>query len=182
MTLPLFPPPPDRPRLAAPLRIPYGVRTSVRWGSDGYRLALEWRREDGPLPAVIGLNPSAASDIVADRTLLRLLTFLPGGFTMLNLFALRATDPHDLLTVADPVGDDNNTTIAEVAASAPMIVCAWGSPPSSPRRLHDLVSARAAAVLRTLPRPLHAFGLTLGGHPRHPLYLPGGCRPVVWVP
>jgi hypothetical protein len=46
---------------------------------------------------------------------------------MLNLFAYRATDPHVLKSVADPVGPDNGRHLLEVCRQAALVVCCWGA-------------------------------------------------------
>ena len=208
---------PVQPRMAKPLALPANVSASVTWGHADpdlrwprYRLALTWRRshiEPEALPIVIGLNPSTASDAVADRTLLRLMHsvgrqvrdangrftteydysgFCPNGFTMTNLFALRATDPLDLLSSDDPVGAGNDDVMAELIRTRPMIIAAWGAPPSSPKALADLVTDRGVRVMRILRQlggdRVYVLGFTRHQYPRHPLYLAGGAVPQRWRP
>ncbi len=97
------------------------------------------------------------------------------GLLIANLFAYRATDPARLRSVKDPVGEANDHTLRLAAGVAAMILCAWG--------VHRAGRVRAEQVLHILRgRPLHVFGLTAGGHPRHPLYLPASARPVRWQP
>jgi hypothetical protein len=86
---------------------------------------------------------------------------------MLNLFALRSTDPRALAQSSDPVGPENDKYIAKYTRSAdptftPTVVLAWGA--------HGVHRDRAAEVLETLP-PAKCFGMTKDGHPKHPLYL-----------
>ena len=86
---------------------------------------------------------------------------------MVNIFALRSTDPASLYTVADPVGPDNDAAILEMVEGAGVAICAWGT--------HGALNGRDTAV-RTLLRNAgvvpHCLGTTANGHRRHPLYVP----------
>jgi hypothetical protein len=84
------------------------------------------------------------------------------GLCMTNIFAFRATDPEVMMAQADPVGPDNDRWLVELAASAAIVVAAWG--------VHGVHRDRAATVTVLLPE-LHALALTAGGQPRYPLYL-----------
>jgi hypothetical protein len=48
------------------------------------------------------------------------------GLWMTNLFAFRATYPVVMLAQADPIGPDNDRTLRELAATAGVVVAAWG--------------------------------------------------------
>lgn len=141
-----------------------------------YRYRL-WRRwADGGLAVFVMLNPSTADAERDDPTIRRCAGFARawgfGGMTVVNLFALRATDPARLHRARDPVGRDNDRHIAAAAAGGDLVVVAWG--------VHGGLRERDRAVLDLLAasRP-RCLGLTRGGHPRHPLYLPARtrCRP-----
>jgi len=77
-----------------------------------YRYAL-WRVWDAALPSfvVIGLNPSTADETENDPTIRRCIGFAKregcGGLVMLNLFAVRATDPRVMMAHPEPIGPDN---------------------------------------------------------------------------
>lgn len=178
----LFAPPPDAPRLAS-VPLPPGISATARWSEDRrYRYSLIWQPippREGRKPAVIGLNPSGASETCGDRTLCRVYSLLGGGFTMLNLFGLRATDPAELGRSADPVGPDNDETILEAVRTASFVVVAWGAPPSG--RVGDLVRDRALVVRAALRgKTVLCWGTTKDGSPRHPLYLPGTAELIPW--
>jgi hypothetical protein len=121
------------------------------------------------------LNPSTADAERDDPTIRRCGGFARawgfGAMTVVNLFALRATDPARLRRARDPIGRDNDRHIAEAAAGADALVLAWG--------IHGALRDRDRAVLALLSelRP-SCLGLTRGGHPRHPLYLPRAAAPV----
>lgn len=135
-----------------------------------YRLWRRWGEE--PSVCFLMLNPSTADEYELDPTLRRCAGFAKrwgaGGIEILNLFALRSTDPDGIYTMDDPVGPDNDRTIRALASVTPEIVVAWG--------VHGSWMNRAEAVLEILRQtecvPL-CLGVTKDGHPRHPLYLRG---------
>lgn len=146
-----------------------------------YRYTL-WRiwDDEGAKVNVIGLNPSKADENADDPTIRRCIDFARrwgyGGLVMTNLFAYRSTDPKGLLSVADPVGPDNDQRLKEEAYDAGMAVAAWGA--------HPLAVARSEAVRPILERYyVMSLGLTKDGAPRHPLYLPKTTQPLpFWSP
>lgn len=134
-----------------------------------YRLWRQWG--PGPTFVVIGLNPSTADETQDDATIRRCIGFAKregcGRLEMLNLFALRSTQPEVLYRASDPVGPDNDDTLAGVCLTATIVVAAWGA--------EKIAQARAVAVRELLdaygaPTP-SCFGRTAGGSPKHPLYL-----------
>lgn len=132
-----------------------------------YRYTL-WRRWNSRLVdlVVIGLNPSTADATLDDPTIRRCIGFAKrercGGLFMLNLFALRATDPRAMRASADPVGPDNDEAIRRFTAGQHVVVAAWGA--------HGGHRGRDAQVRAMVPN-LKCFGVTKDGHPKHPLYL-----------
>jgi hypothetical protein len=138
-----------------------------------YRYALHriWKVQD-PIIMWIGMNPSTADEMVDDPTVRREINFSKaygfGRYIKLNVMAYRATDPKDLLEVADPVGPRNMEAILGWANKAHAIVAAWGALPK-------VFAPHAAAVeraLRDAGHTLECIGLSKAGHPRHPLYMP----------
>jgi hypothetical protein len=115
------------------------------------------------------LNPSTADQTHDDATIRKVRGFADRlGFerlSVVNLFALRATEPARLYRARDPVGPGNDDAIRAAVADATLVIAAWGN--------HGALRDRAAEVLPLLPRFFH-FGLTRLGQPRHPLYLPYG--------
>lgn len=125
----------------------------------------------------IMLNPSTADGETDDPTIRRCLAFARSwGFERLevvNLFALRATDPAKVLASDDAVGPENLDRVREAAEGAGMIVCAWGC--------HGGHLGQADTVLGWIGnRRVYALGVTKEGHPRHPLYLKAETQPVLW--
>ncbi|GAA3549797.1 DUF1643 domain-containing protein [Microlunatus spumicola] len=140
------------------------------WSSpDGrYRYALERTWAPGPRMLWVLGNPSRAYATADDPTLRRCVRFARdhgcGGVLLANLWAWRATHPRDLAGVVDPVGPDNDRSIAAlVARTDGPVVLGWGVQRSA---------TRVATVLGLLgDGPRHCLGRTRDGHPRHPLYV-----------
>jgi hypothetical protein len=147
-----------------------------RWGATYdpdpmYRYTL-WRNfVDAPVDPCLWvmLNPSTATESVDDPTIRRCQDFsrLWGydACRVVNVFALRSTDPRGLRLVVDPVGPLNDDAIAREAAAASRIVCAWGA--------HGTFKDRSLQVVHLLRHyDLWCFGQTKNGQPLHPLYQP----------
>jgi hypothetical protein len=156
------------------------IKTAVLSQDGVYRYSLVrmWpagcREDDGGATTsvlFVLLNPSTADAEKDDPTIRRLLGFARiWGMNMVevvNLFALRATDPVALNRHPDPVGPLNDEYIAAGLDRAGAVVCGWGAQPDlggRDRHVHDLLWARAKV-------PITCLGTTKEGHPRHPLYL-----------
>jgi len=143
-----------------------------------YRFSL-WRVWDESLPhvAFVGLNPSTADAKQDDPTIRRCYGFACshgfGAFTMLNLWAFRATDPKNLPTSITNEEEINADTIARVSSGVSRVVAVWGS--------HPKAAIRRSAILPLVAEWWH-LGLTKGGEPRHPLYLPNTSQMQRWSP
>lgn len=120
----------------------------------------------------IMLNPSTADAFKLDPTIKRCLAFASAWncrrLIVLNLFALRSTDPEQLRKVGDPVGPDNDRMIDTVLAQSAdrMVIAAWG--------FHAAYLRRGRNVADRLLRhgiKLQHLGLTGSAFPRHPLYV-----------
>lgn len=119
------------------------------------------------------LNPSTADGSVDDPTIRRCISFAKvWGFEALrvvNLFALRSTNPQALLTASDPVGPDNQVYLDKAFAECSLVVAAWGA--------HAAAKRRGDALIRQFPE-CRVLGKTKSGAPRHPLYLPKQLNPL----
>lgn len=144
-----------------------------------YRLVRVWQAGAGRALFVM-LNPSTATEAQNDPTVercerrARALGF--GSFAVGNIFAYRATDPKVMRGAADPVGPGNDAAILAMAAEADRIICAWGT-----HGAHRGRGAAAERLLRATGLPLFHLGLSLGGHPKHPLYIGYETQPVLWT-
>lgn len=152
----------------------FGQATSSAVLSDCGTYRYELRRVWDPrlpLAVWIMLNPSVADASQDDPTIRRCVAFAKvwgyGGIIVVNLFALRATDPRELASHPDPVGPDNDKHIVQAATRDGVVVCAWGAHKLTTRR-----ADRVLAVLRAEEITPRCLGTTKAGHPRHPLYVP----------
>ena len=145
-----------------------------------YYLRIVWGNVCTPARmAVVMLNPSTADEQQDDPTVARCVRRAQrlgyAALDVLNLFALRATDPRKLREVVDPIGPHNDEIVRVHAQDAAMVVCAWG--------VHGKLGGRDRRMLEALHGvELHALGVTKDGHPRHPLYLPHAADPKPWSP
>lgn len=114
------------------------------------------------------LNPSRADATIDDPTIKRCIGFAKAwsctSLTVVNLFALRATDPEALAAHADPVGPENDRYVREQleAHRLGVVVAAWGS--------HAFARTRAREFCASVTG-LQCLGITKDGSPRHPLYV-----------
>lgn len=142
-----------------------------------YTLWREWLMEGGlhdhRFVQFIGLNPSTADETLDDPTIRRCKQFaMDMGYNamcMTNLFAWRDKSPAEMKKIPNPVGEDNDKHLLEIAGEASLIIAAWGT--------HGKHMYRALAVKRLIPK-LHCLRKTKDGHPEHPLYLPQTLRPI----
>lgn len=131
-----------------------------------YRYAL-WRTWDDakPYAMFIGLNPSTADEVNDDPTITRCINYAKewgyGGLCMTNLFAYRATEPNEMMLVAEPIGLENDDWLKKLAKDAGVIVAAWGN--------NGAYLGRSSEILAVLPN-LKCLKKNQTGEPAHPLY------------
>lgn len=144
-----------------------------------YRLWRYWNPAVAPVTWIL-LNPSTADALHNDPTIHRCQSWSyawgAGGIEVVNLFALRATDPGAMRAHAAPIGPDNDAAIDESVALADQVLCAWGNHGSHHNRAREVLD-------RLAPRkpPLYHLGTNADGSPKHPLYLPSDRRPELWI-
>ena len=180
--------------------LPADVSTTVLWGDtkrqDGtplHRYLLTWTHPErtGPLNLIIGMNPSGASETVADQTLLKVWGFTGrwnrGPFTMTNVVAFRATEPRDMQIHI--LAEDRNFSHILLAAqrarrSGGKVVAAWGAPALSKalRESFDFAVQRIYTHLHGERIPIFCLGRTSDGSPRHPLMLGYDTQLEPWSP
>lgn len=138
----------------------YRYTLDRQWGYNGLKPVL-W----------VMLNPSTADANEDDPTIRRVRGFSKAwgydGFTVVNLYAYRATSPVMLKMAEDPVGPDNDESIRMAAANAARVVCAWGQP--GPQRER---ASRVLQMLSEISGTLYMLRQNENGQPAHPLYLP----------
>jgi hypothetical protein len=154
--------------------------TAIYSDCENYRYSLTRIWDDtAPRVLFVMLNPSTATEVQNDPTVerceRRARTLGYGSFCVCNIFAYRATDPKKMRAQTDPVGPENDKAISDAAAWANDIVCAWGT--------HGAHMDRGPSVermLRSQPKPLTHLGLSIAGHPKHPLYIGYKVQPQSW--
>jgi hypothetical protein len=131
------------------------LKTSVRWVK----------------PALfIMLNPSTADAINNDPTIRRCISFAENAgctsLVVVNLFALRATNPKELKKHKDPIGPENDFFIEKMIRmhkrNFGIVVAAWGANPVAKERGRALIEKYG---------PFLCLGVTKNGNPKHPLYV-----------
>ena len=146
-------------------------------------LTREWSDEAKPSRACwVMLNPSTADDKIDDPTIRRCISFTKrrgfGALIVVNLFALRSTDPKALKNHYGPDHDfgEENAVIMEATKNSHEVICAWGNGGGLLCRGDDVgrMLERAGVV------PL-CFGTTGAEEPRHPLYVRSD-EPVTMLP
>lgn len=140
-----------------------------------YRYKL-WRIWDSALPKAmcIGLNPSNAGVEKNDPTITNLKTMLSklgyGGFYMMNLFAWISSKPADLLTCADPLGDNANK-LKEVALLCDDVIVCWGNFKEATNRINEVLpdypNAKCFGINKNLT-PCHPLALMYNGSVKNP--------------
>jgi len=145
-----------------------------------YRYELTRRWSAAPRDVWIMLNPSTADAELDDPTVRRCISFSrswgAGAISVVNLFALRATNPDELLRHPDPIGSSNDGAIAKAVSVARAhdgrVLAAWGG--------HAMAGHRGLHVRDLVGGPLQCLGTTRSGNPRHPLYVRGSTELAPW--
>lgn len=127
----------------------------------------------------IGLNPSTADQNKDDPTIRKCVGFAKRwGFEavcMVNLFAIRGSNPSVIMSVEDPMGPENDRWIEQCANSADRIIAAWG--------IHGRYRGRDKRVTDLLyQKKVEALAINKDGTPMHPLYAAYGVEPVDYPP
>lgn len=146
----------------------YESKTAIFSSDRKYRYVL-WRGWDRKKSYVmfIGLNPSYADEIKDDPTIRRCVGFARdwgyGGLCMTNLFAVRATNPQEMMLHPEPVGADTDYWLLKYSWKAEVVIAAWGIIGGYQQR---------DEVMYEMIEGMKCLGLTKAGYPRHPLYMP----------
>lgn len=140
-----------------------------------YTLIRTWNA-DLPRACFCMLNPSTADVDRDDPTVAHCGRLARnwgyGSLEVVNIFALRATDPRRLYAAQDPVGPGTDRAIFAAARRCAIFVAAWGNHGAHLTRGPQLLTRlRAGGV------SLHCLAVTSQGHPRHPLYTRSTIQP-----
>lgn len=147
-------------------------------GQYRYMLSRAWKGGHGIL-AWCMLNPSRADANRDDNTVTKITEFSRrwgySGLVVVNLFAVRATDPKNMKSHAAPVGPENDGWLRTIAGTAERFVCAWGNHGS-----HQGRDKAVADLVRSVRPDVHRMPLTGAGQPGHPLMLPYSTPMAEW--
>jgi hypothetical protein len=161
------------------------LTSTAKLSADGayrYMLLRRWRADGTPPVIFAMLNPSTADGQTDDPTIRRCVRFANrwghGGLIVINLYALRTSDPHHLRNHPDAVGPDNDKCLATHLwwadhHDAPLVV-AWGIG-ADPTRVERFLAMPGAERAQCL-------GVTADGSPRHPLYMRADTELRPWTP
>lgn len=172
--------------MSKPLRYDSASAEMSACGRYRYGLVRVWDASK-PGALFILLNPSTADGTQDDPTVRRCVGMAKkwgcGIMWIVNLFALRATNPRELLVDPDnAVGPQNDSylNLALICFDRPAdyIVCGWGNWGSHKllRRRRDQVLSRLRAA-RT-----RCLSVNSTGDPKHPLYCKGDLVPLEYAP
>lgn len=148
-------------------------------GKYRYSLSRTWDESKAKV-LFIGLNPSKADATKDDPTIWKLIKYCQswgyGGFTIVNLFAYRSTNPDALLNKPLPLvlGPDNKTHLSVHIAEATLVVVMWGN---NAYRISPNYTEEWVNKLRKMEKA-KCFKINRDGSPAHPLYLPGKIKPI----
>lgn len=148
---------------------------------DGRPLIYPRNRSDNRAVFLM-LNPSTADAFALDPTIRRCVSFAKAWsacvLEVVNIFALRSTDPGELYKRRwGSRGDstENDREILESCTGAIRVVAGWGK--------HGALDQRGDTVRSMLEAwgvELSHLGRNKDGSPKHPLYLRGGTEPTAW--
>lgn len=160
------------------------MRSAIISDCRKYRYALTRKYYGNKCCMFIMLNPSTADECIDDPTVRKCTLFADswgyGNIIIVNLFALRATDPKEIYWTEDPVGPDNHKHVKEILEQSIfwdkfLVVCAWGN--------HGRYMEQNSAMIGWLEdqsvKP-HYLKMTKKKEPSHPLYLPKKLKPIPW--
>ncbi len=133
-----------------------------------YVLTREWDT-DAKYCMFVGLNPSVADHLANDQTVRRCMQLAKswgfGGLHVLNLFAVRSSDPNYIKIAKDPIGEDNDMYLHKYSSESDVVIAAWGRGGNYMDRADEVIKRGI------LGNVLFCMGKTKDGHPKHPLYL-----------
>lgn len=130
---------------------------------------------NGPVVALLGVNPSTADAEKNDATIRKDIGFGQRlGWRRIikgNKFAFCATDIKALRFAPDAVGPENNFYLEQIMREADIIIAAWGPLAKLPRHLQSRWS-KVLDIGGKIGKPFMCFGRANDGQPLHTLMLP----------
>ena len=148
-------------------------------GKYRYTLLRRWGNRPKGVTWVM-LNPSTADDTEDDNTIRKCMEFTKrwgyDAMLVVNLFALRATDPRKLEGQKEPWGPENAGWVAQSCRQADMVVAGWGSVKPKMRTAAEIT----IGLIREAGFYFKCLGANQDGSPKHPLYLKYDTRLMLW--
>lgn len=137
-------------------------------GTYRYWLSRSWG--DGPRLVWAMLNPSTADAAKDDPTIRKVRGFTKRlgypGFVVVNVWALRATDPKDLHARREAFEPENIKLVKDICCGAD-VIAAWGG-----RVAEGPALQKVRQILHENAASVRCFGWTKNrAQPRHPLML-----------
>ena len=172
--------------MAADLLMERGAILSDERPMPLYRYVL-WRRWDKSKPRMIFimLNPSTADAEIDDATIRvcmgRAARMGYGGVRVINLFGWRATNPRELETCADPIGEADRYLETHHGTGDEMTIAAWGDGGLLKGRRRERFREALNILCIDYAVRLYCLGLTKAGQPKHPLRIGYDVAPRIWI-
>lgn len=146
-------------------------RTAIISECGKYRYLLRRVWNDNLTRALfVMLNPSTADGKIDDPTIRACTRWCTtngfGSFEVVNLFAIRSTQPEGIYQVRDPIGPQNEAMVDRAVKRADVVICAWGAHLVARDHAPSMV-----ARIRKEKAKVYCLGLTKIGAPLHPLYV-----------
>lgn len=162
---------PDKEEFEATIKYKYGCVRNHSYYSDDkkYRYLLKKIWDDSlPSATFIGINPSDATELIMDRTVMNVTNFLIkkgyGSVNLLNLFAYRSKDPKKLKDRSQDYERTNEKYLEELVSESDLVIVGWGK---SFESKHKGIIAKAKKILKKSTE-LKCFQDQNGEYNRHP--------------
>lgn len=122
-------------------------------------------------------NPSTADGEEDDATVRKCWRYTTdwgyGHMEFVNTNPWRSTNPKLACMPPEEALGINDQWVRNAVTDSVITIAAWGA------EANPVLARRAFKVIHELG-PLYAMRITKGGHPYHPLYLPGNLKPTEW--
>ena len=134
-----------------------------------YRYVLTRKWSNNGICLFIMLNPSTADAYKFDPTVSRAYKIAKrlklGELVVLNIFAIKGSDPSVIKEYDDPIGKYNDYYINYYCKKSKMIIVAWGNHGSYNNRSNDVKN-----ILKRNKKGVYCIDINNSGEPKHPLY------------
>ena len=150
-------------------KVEQSVGTAIFSIDHKYRYVLTRKWSNNGICLFIMLNPSTADAYKFDPTVSRAYKiakrFRLGELVVLNIFAIKGSDPYVIKEHIDPVGKYNDYYLNYYCKKAKMIIVAWGNHGSYNNRSNDVKN-----ILLRNKKEVYCIDINISGEPKHPLY------------